>query len=200
VIPIERKVPSSEPVFINIASFVPEKNQSFLVDIFYEYVKRNSKGHLWLVGDGKLNESLRQKVRSLNLEDRVYFWGYQKNVISILKASDVLIMPSFIEGMPGAILESLSCRVPVIVSDVGGIPEIIHHYVNGFCLAGHDAKEYIHCMEILTDDHELREKFIEAGSRTIQTSYLLPVITLRFHKCYLEVVDKRSETKSNKIN
>lgn len=188
IVPVPREVPDNEPIFLNVASHVQEKNQAFLIETFHQYYLKYRHGYLWLVGDGVLNSSLKEKTNLLGLDERVRFWGYQKDVIAILKASDVFILPSIIEGIPGAILESLSCNIPVIVSNAGGIPEVIEDGFNGFCLRGYKSEEYIHCMHTLATDPPLRAKFSSAGSKTIQSTYLMPQISKRFCEWYINIV------------
>lgn len=177
-----------DPIFINISSFVPEKNHAFMVDMFVEYVKRNGKGLLWLVGGGKLLKTVELQVREAGIADRVIFWNYRTDVISILKSADVLVLPSLIEGLPGCILESLSCGKPVIASDVGGISEVIADGVNGFCIKGYNLEDYVTKMEALSDNEALRMKFATGGLQLIGQHYLMPRIAERFRKRYEKLI------------
>jgi L-malate glycosyltransferase len=178
-----------EPIFINIGSFVPEKNHEFLIDVFHQYYLKHGKGHLWLVGDGKLHSFLKEKTTQLNLGSRVQFMGYRKDVIDILKSAHILIMPSKIEGLPAVILEALSCQVPVIASNVGGIPEVIINGVNGYCLSNMNIDEYLYCMDKLSKDSGLRSKFVVAGIETIRRQYLMSDVANRFHQTYLQLTE-----------
>lgn len=178
------------PVFINVASFVPEKNHELLIKSFNTYFRRNGKGHLWLVGGGKLLEAMKALVKQLDIEDRVVFWGYRSDVISILKAADVFVMTSYIEGLPGVILEALSCGIPVITPAVGGIPEVIKDGVNGFCLKGHSSETYIERMEVLDRDADKRNNFISAGRNLVYGEYGIVEISKKFKACYETVISR----------
>jgi L-malate glycosyltransferase len=175
-----------EPIFVNVGSFVPEKNHKFLIEVFDSYYKKYKRGYLWLVGDGRLRNSLERLTSELGINERVKFWGYRKDVISILKASNAMIMPSRIEGLPGVILEALACEIPVIASAVGGIPEIIRSDVNGFCLEHEDIALYLKHLELITENNGLRKMLTEAGKETVQQKYLMPYIAL----CFLEEYNK----------
>jgi len=178
--PVTHSVPASEPIFINVASLVPEKNQIFLIKIFNQYFQRHKVGYLWLVGDGPLKKVLREYVAKLGLADRVRFWGYRKDVISILKASDIFIMPSLIEGLPAAILEALSCRIPVIASAVGGIPEVVKDGVNGFCIEKLDEGVYVERIEEVMHNRTLRTSITEQGYATVKESFSMEKIAVDF--------------------
>jgi L-malate glycosyltransferase len=191
VTPVQRDPGTSGPVFISIGSFVPEKNHPFVLEIFAEYFRKHGSGVLWLVGNGKLQQQLKEKVGTMGLESLIHFWGVRQDVVSILKAADVFMMPSRIEGLPGVILEALSCRVPVIASDVGGIPEVIHDRKNGFCVSGYDVGDYVRCMEVMTSDEKLRNEFTAAGYKTITENFLMTLISARFQKAYAEIAALR---------
>ena len=96
----------------------------------------------------------------------------------------MMVMPSKIEGLPGVILEALSCRIPVIASNVGGIPEVITDGVNGFCIEDFDITKYVDCMERLIADNDLADQFKKVGYNLIQQKYLLPQIAMRFLDVY----------------
>lgn len=189
VVPAGQDRLATGPVFVNIASFVAEKNHDFLLDVFFKYYQKNLRGNLWLIGDGKLRGVLEAKVRSMGLESRVTFWGIRKDAISLLKSADVMIMPSLIEGMPGVILESLSCGIPVIASTAGGIPEVIDNGYNGYLVPVPDADAYVSSMETLTTNESVREKFISEGRRLIEIEYLMPRIGERFLKVYQKLFE-----------
>ncbi|WP_333819868.1 glycosyltransferase family 4 protein [Ohtaekwangia sp.] len=178
----------SEPVFINVSSFVPEKNHEFLLRLFSGYFTNYKQGYLWLVGDGKLRNKLEQLVSELGIGERVRFWGYRKDVISIIKSSDIMLMPSRVEGLPGVILEALACGVPVIASAVGGIPEIIFNNENGYCVEKEDESVYIKHLNTLVENDALRKRLAQAGKDLIYREYLMPHIAKRFAEQYKIIV------------
>lgn len=180
-----------EPIMINISSFVPEKNHGFLLDVFKLFVERNNKGYLWLVGDGKLRSDIEKKVQASELQSRIRFWGYTENAIAILKRSDIMVMPSKIEGLPGAILEALSCGVPVVASDAGGISEVIEDNVTGMCLNEFDKVRYVQRIEQLLFQPQLRDEIITNGRQVIEDKFLMSEIAIRFQNKYLEILNKR---------
>ncbi len=171
------------PILISIGSLVPEKNHFFLLEIFKAFSVTN-KGHLLILGEGRLRESLERKVKELNLAGRVSLIGVSKDVIPILKSAEVLLMPSKIEGLPGVILEALSCGVPVIASDVGGIPEVIEDGKTGFLMRQWEIDPYVKKIEEVLINNELRSKVISNGRTLILSKFLIPQIAAKFLKAY----------------
>jgi L-malate glycosyltransferase len=184
---IPAKEKSETPVWINIGSFVKEKNHNFLIDLFHEFIKRNKRGTLWLVGDGPLVKVIKQKVDGLSLTDRVIFWGARIDAVSILKSADLLVMPSKIEGLPGVILEAFSCEIPVVVSHVGGIPEIVRHGETGMCIEGYSTDDFCEAVELLTNDLALRERICRDAKKLFIEKYHMTKIALRFQEKYSEL-------------
>ena len=184
VSPIARDVPSDEVVFVAVGSFVPEKNHSFMLEVFNLFFRQNAKGYLWLVGDGVLRSAIVEKIDRLGIKDRVRFWGYRSDVISILKASDILLMPSVVEGVPAAILEASSCGIPVVASKVGGIPEVIENGVTGLCIPGWSAQEYVNGISTLVSDQSYRRKLVEASKEKFKEKFFIGKIAADFDSEY----------------
>lgn len=102
----------------HVGYFMPVKNQSFLVDVFAELAKRDSRYHLVLIGDGAMRTEIEQKVAYLGLTNKVTFTGNIDNVSEYLNAIDIVIMPSLYEGLPLTLVEQQANGLQCIVSDM----------------------------------------------------------------------------------
>ena len=80
---------------------------------------------LWIVGGGAEGPALRQLCAELNLSSAVRFWGERRDVGSWLRAADVFVLSSTSEGLPISVLEAMAAGLPAIVTDVGGLPELV---------------------------------------------------------------------------
>ncbi len=179
---------TNNKIWINVGSFVKEKNHSFLFKIFAEYLKDDQENELWLIGDGPLRKPLEEQVKISGIGENVKFWGYQNNAVAYIKAADIMVMPSKIEGLPGVILEALSCGKPVIAAAVGGIPEVVHNDVNGYVVQGFDKEAYISKIKKVLNDHDLREKMSQNAQKLVQKEFLMPKIAKRFESIYKEII------------
>ena len=101
----------------HVGYFMPVKNQSFLVDVFAELARNDSRYHLVLIGDGAMRTEIEQKVASLGLTNKVTFTGNIDNVSEYLNAIDIVIMPSLYEGLPLTLVEQQANGLQCIVSD-----------------------------------------------------------------------------------
>ena len=109
----ELNIKDDQIVIGHVGRFMPPKNHNFLIDIFKCIHELNSKAVLVLVGNGKLQESIQDKVKKLNLENSVMFLGFKSNVSEIINCFDLFLMPSLFEGLPvtgiEAQAEGISC-------------------------------------------------------------------------------------------
>ncbi len=116
--------------------------------------------HNWLLdlaGDGPLYEEVQTTCRRLGLEKRVTFRGYCEDVASLLQASQVFLLISNWEGLPCSILEAMRAGLPVIASDVGGVPELVQDTRTGFLIPRGDGSILTQRLQQLLVNPRLRE-------------------------------------------
>lgn len=114
----ELHLDSSHEVIVNVGAFRKQKNHSFLIDVFAEYLKINDNSILVLVGEGPLKQDIEYKVRSLGISSKVVFLRNRNDVPDILCAADKFLFPSFYEGFPNALLEAESVGLLCVTSNV----------------------------------------------------------------------------------
>ena len=102
----------------HIGRFVYQKNHDFLIDVFYNIVKKRENSILLLVGIGELQESIKKKVAELGIENKVVFWGVTEEVPDLLQMMDCFVFPSNYEGLGMVAIEAQCAGLPTVVSDV----------------------------------------------------------------------------------
>lgn len=116
-----------------------------------------------IVGDGPLREDLVTLIRGRGLADVVHILGYREDVDRILAASDVFVLPSYREGTPRVITEAMASALPVVATDIAGIPEQVTHGENGFLVRPGDVAALTESLQQLLDDSERRSRFAEVS-------------------------------------
>lgn len=131
-------LPIGAPLILYAGYLVPEKGVDILVDAMAVLPRRDV--HLVMLGDGPLRRSLRSRVRSRGLADRVHLRGAvpPEAVPEFMAACDLLCLPSRREGCPNVVLEALASGRPVVASRVGGVPELVRDDESGVLVAPDD--------------------------------------------------------------
>ena len=101
----------------HVGRFFPQKNHTFLIDIFNEVHKKDKDAILILVGGGELKKEMENKVKSLGLEKSVIFTGVREDVNNIMQSFDLFILPSLFEGFPVTMVEAQAAGLKCIISD-----------------------------------------------------------------------------------
>lgn len=138
----------------NIGRFNLQKNHTFLLSIFHEIVKKRNNTTLLLVGKGELEDEIKEKVKSLKLENKVKFFGLRKDVDRLYQAMDVFLMPSLFEGLPLTGIEAQASKLTCYFSDTITKEVVISDNVQFLPLTA-KAEEWAEC--IISHSGEKRE-------------------------------------------
>ena len=122
-------LPSDSVICTAVGRLVPVKGYDVLVSAMQRIASQVPQLFCLIVGEGESKVELSAQIRQAGLEDRVRLLGYydRENAMSILKSSDIFVMPSRYEGTPIALLEAAALGRPILASATGGIPELVHH-------------------------------------------------------------------------
>lgn len=110
-------VKPDEVLIGHVGRFHPVKNHKFLIEIFAQYVSVNNNAKLVLVGDGELRKEIEALVTQKNIGGKVIFTGVRQDIPNLLQAMDLLIFPSFKEGLPLSLVEAQCAGLSVVASD-----------------------------------------------------------------------------------
>ena len=123
--------PDGEPILMHLSNFRPVKRLTDVIEIF-ALVREKMRAKLVLIGDGPDHGAAEYMVRKKKLVRDVHFLGKQDLVYQHLAQADLFLLPSDMESFGLAALEAMACEVPVVASNVGGIPEVVEHGVDGY--------------------------------------------------------------------
>jgi glycosyltransferase involved in cell wall biosynthesis len=181
-----------ELLFINVARIHPEKAHDQLLRSFRIVHDRYPKSRLWISGVGwpKLEENLRELRSALGLETAVDFVGYRQNLWPMLHSADFMIHASHAEGVPIAILYGMSAALPIIVSDVGGLYEVIHQNVTGIRVPENDIDGLANAILRLVEDPDERKRLGLAARQFVTTDYSMRTACTRLENVYREVLGR----------
>jgi len=147
---------------------------------------------LVVVGGGEALPSLTRMVGELGLADRVVFAGERshEDVIRFMRAADVFVLPSLTEAFGIVLLEAMSCGLPVVASNVGGIPSLVSDGRNGFLVPPRDEGGLARAITRVLTVPEERAVFVRTNVQKAM-SYAWPLIADRFLSLWDDVVRSR---------
>ena len=145
-----RWAPNGEPILMHLSNFRPVKRVTDVVEIFAQ-VRAKIPAKLVMMGDGPDRGAAEHLVRKKRLSKEVFFVGKQDHVQDMLGLGDVFLLPSDLESFGLAALEAMACEMPVVASDVGGLPEVVTSGVDGYLIPPRDVAAGAKCvLDILT--------------------------------------------------
>jgi glycosyltransferase involved in cell wall biosynthesis len=121
----EQCPPKSGFTLVYVGRLEPVKNHTLLLRAFRAALSLIPDLRLWMVGDGSERKRLESFSAKLGITSQVTFWGQQHDVAPFFSAADAFIMSSKSEGLPMSLLQAFSLGVPAIVTDVGGMAEVV---------------------------------------------------------------------------
>ncbi|PSQ95090.1 MAG: N-acetyl-alpha-D-glucosaminyl L-malate synthase BshA [Bacteroidetes bacterium SW_9_63_38] len=183
--------PDGEKVIVHVSNFRPVKNTKQVVEIFHRLQGDTPEVKLLLVGDGPERVPTERKARELGVFDDIRFLGKQDPIEEILSIADVFLMPSASETFGLAALEAMACGVPTVVSDVGGLPELVEDDETGYLCPVDDVDTFTDRTRALLTDAPLHQRMAAAArSRAVDAFDIGHVVPL--YEQYYETV--REET------
>lgn len=148
----------------------PEKAQLDLLTAFTRLGTRERPVHLVLCGDGPMRRHLERYVEQSG-SLHVHFLGHRADLDALMPVFDLFVLPSLTEGLPNVLLEAASCRVPIVATQVGGVPEIVTHGVSGLLVEPGNFEQLCQAIENCLADQAQTARFAEAALKTIESDY-----------------------------
>ena len=177
-------------VIYHASNFRPLKQTELLIDVAKNLKHYGKNDFIFLlVGDGPEKQYMENRAKTEGLEDMVYFAGKQNNVVPYIQASDVGILPSKRESFGLALLEAMACKLPVIGSNVGGIPEVINDGVSGFLFNYKDIGQLTSQLINLASSRQLCISMGNEGYKIATTRFSRDDIVKQYESLYLNLLN-----------
>ena len=174
----ERFAPPEEKILIHVSNFRPVKRVADVIRVFNE-VQKKLPAHLILAGDGPDRSGCELLVRELGIQEKVRFLGKQTELVRILSAADLMLMPSQSESFGLAALEAMACGVPVISTSVGGLPELQVHGQTGYIAEIGDIDRMAkYAVDLLTNDTRMAMFRQACRARAVDNFDVGKIVTL----------------------
>lgn len=180
----ELDLAESDNIVMHVGNFSPEKNHRFLIDIFKRIKTVNPNIKLVCVGAGLLFEEIKEEIEKSNLERTVFLLGFRRNAPELLAASDLCVLCSKIEGVPGVVLEAAAQKKPTVSVDVGGIKEVLLNNRTGKIVEDYNMEDFVRNIISLIENVDLRRKLGENAYNLVLEEFNPSKNALKFEELY----------------
>jgi glycosyltransferase involved in cell wall biosynthesis len=166
-------LPPESIVCTGIGRLVPQKGFDILIEGFAKIASHVPDLYCLIVGEGEDKEKLTEQIHAAGLETRVRLLGYQDRAraMSILKSSDIFVMPSRYEGTPIALLEAAALARPILAACAGGIPELVTHEQHAYLVPTQDPEALAQGFLRLALDREYAQRLGQNAQQRVRQRF-----------------------------
>lgn len=186
----ERGVAEHEVVLANVARFYPEKAHDALLRSFRMIHDRRPETRLWILGVGPLEAEVRRQCTALGLDDCVSFLGFVEDLPAILALVDLQVHPSHMEGVALSICSGMAAGLPIVASNVGGLPEVLKQGHTGLLVPPGDEAGFAEAVIGLVEQADRARRLGAAARKFIEEDYSLARAARAVERTYQEVMGR----------
>jgi glycosyltransferase involved in cell wall biosynthesis len=164
--PLEKEfnLDPKKPIIGNVAALAPHKDYPTFIATAQELTRMGVEAQFVIVGDGPLHNQIHQMVKDSGIAEKITFTGFRKDVLEVLSNLDVFLITSETEGLGTSILDAFGCKVPVVATRAGGIPELVIHSKTGLSAPVKDGKALAIEVVRFLKDETLRSQMVRNAS------------------------------------
>ncbi len=171
----------------NIAALTDHKDYITFIKTASTIIENNDNIHFIIAGDGELREKLQRKIHMLGLSEKIHMLGFRKDVVEIMKTLNVFFMSSKMEGLGSILYTAFGCKIPVVSTNAGGIPELVKHKKTGFVAKVGDYRSLSKC---IIDALENEDNIITENAYNLALKNLYLNMAESTNKVYLDLLQK----------
>jgi glycosyltransferase involved in cell wall biosynthesis len=175
-----------------VANLRAEKGHDVLIDAAPAILAAHPDAEFLLAGDGPQADALATRARQRGVADRIVFLGACGNVPDVLAGSDLFVLPSRSEALPNAVIEAMAAGLPVVASEVGGIPELIANGVTGLMVRPGDAGALATAIVHLLDHPEQAAALGQAARDHVTREFGFGRLVARVEHLYLSTIERQA--------
>jgi glycosyltransferase involved in cell wall biosynthesis len=176
--------PKSGFTLVYVGRLEPVKNHTLLLNAFRVALQTMPELRLWMVGDGSERKMLESMAAELSITSQVTFWGQQLDVAPFFSAADSFIMSSKSEGLPISLLQAFSLGLPAIVTDVGGMAEVVRLAQAGYTVSPADSAQMAAAILRLAGNDNERAQFSTNAEEAFLSCFTLKTMVDSYMDIY----------------
>lgn len=183
-----------EKILLTIAALHPRKGLKYLLQAMQKIIEQKNSTKLVVIGEGPEKKDLEKLAEKLKINGNVKFLGHQESIPRMLKSSDLFVLPSLKEAFGLVLLEAMAAQLPIIATNVGGIPEIIDDRKTGILVEPKDSDALAQSILMLLNNKPLRDKLAFLGHHKVK-EFGVQTMVEKTKKVYAEILKKKTPQK-----
>jgi glycosyltransferase involved in cell wall biosynthesis len=180
---------------VSVGRLAEEKNQALLIDSLARLAHRRRRLRALIVGEGVLEQSLRDHIRSSGLDDVVTLTGRRDDALDIVAAADLFVLSSNREGLPLVLLEAMTLGCPIVATKVGGVADVIHHEQTGLLVEPGNPAALADAIEEALSDTSLTRRLTENARDYVREHCSTEVMLDSYAAVYEAALTRRREVR-----
>lgn len=179
------------PILGTAARLDREKGIEFLIEAVAQLKNRFPEIVLLIIGDGPLRENLLVLAKQLNIMNHVRFLGLRDDVPDLLRLLDIFVLPSLYEATGIVLAEAMAFGKPIVSTQVGGLPELVHHGEDGFLVPPGDVARLVEKIARLARDQELAHRMGERAAQKARQIFDMSKMLADYEGIYQTLANKK---------
>lgn len=177
-----------------VAALEDHKGHTYLIEAARTIKLRAPKVKIIVVGKGSLEMELDQQARELRVEDLVFFLGFREDIPRILASLDLFVLSSHLEGLGTSIMDAMASKLPVVATEVGGIPEVVAHNETGLLVPPRNPGALAEAILRLYHDKSLAARLGKRGYEVVHEKFSAEAMARRVIAIYENIALKKGIT------
>lgn len=187
------QIPDDIILIGNTSALATHKDYFTFIDTANIFCQYNISARFLIIGDGPDKESIQSYIIERDLQENVIMTGFLNNIPEILPELDIFLMTSETEGLGTSVLDAFACKVPVIATRAGGIPEMVIHEKTGLLAEVKDARRMAAHLKRLIDAPDLKKSLVEKAYQHLLAHFTKEKMASRTLEIYREVLNEMKE-------
>lgn len=187
----ELGVPEGELLALTVANLRPEKGYDLLLDVVERIDRAGLPVHFVAAGRGPLEDEVASQITARSLSGRLQLLGHRDDVLRLVVAADLFVLPSHQEGLPVVLMEATSAGLPIVATAVGGVPQVLTDGVDGLVVPPGDAEAMTDAIRRVVTDQGLRSQ-LAAGALQRSAMFDVSAASRQIEEIYVDVTRGRA--------
>jgi glycosyltransferase involved in cell wall biosynthesis len=164
------------------------KGPFYLIEAAKKVVEKYPDIVFLIIGKGPLEGKIRERIKSLNLEQYVFLRNYYERIAEIYKSIDLLVLPSITEGVPAVILEAMAFEIPIVATEVGGIPEMVEDGKSGILVPPKNSQALAEAIIKVYENQNFAKNLAKKAKENFEKYFTAEKMAKEYEKIYEELI------------